>query len=221
MSVPKSAAVEDNGAQGESSSSSSSSSSSHPSIHNIAQKLNERMLLMKAIEHEVGKEQENTRATRLAFVVKFFEEVSSCKRLEATEEKGMMLTTWTERLQFAFLEGFLGKETFAEHIKVNKQLQSMFTLKMAAKKVDEKPRIVAYDVEREEVKSRLYKPELKWMTNEDGSLYNEGSKQRLILKKLNKSPTSWWSKARTQHMKKQRQVAATDRGKNIIGPEYD
>ncbi|CAI0386211.1 unnamed protein product [Linum tenue] len=135
-----------------------------------------------------------------------------------------MLTTWSERSQMAFLEGFLGRETLAEHIKVNKQLQSMFKSKMAAKKklVGEKPTVMAYDVEREEVKSRLlYKPELKWKPDEDGSLYTEGSKQRLLQKKLTQSPASWLSKARTQHMKKLRQVAATDRSKNVMDPDYD
>ncbi|CAI0386210.1 unnamed protein product [Linum tenue] len=225
MSVPNSAAVDDNGGARGESSSSSSSSSSHPSKHDIAKKLNERMLAMEATDDEEGKEQqENIAASRLALVARFFEEGSSCKSLEVTRKEGVMLTTWSERSQMAFLEGFLGRETLAEHIKVNKQLQSMFKSKMAAKKklVGEKPTVMAYDVEREEVKSRLlYKPELKWKPDEDGSLYTEGSKQRLLQKKLTQSPASWLSKARTQHMKKLRQVAATDRSKNVMDPDYD
>ncbi|CAN1131482.1 hypothetical protein LINPERHAP2_LOCUS6428 [Linum perenne] len=179
--------------------------------HSIVQKVEERKLAMEAIKSK----EVNKMAARLALVSKCFEGVA----FERITKGDMTLGTWAENLQLTFLERFLGEEALAEHVKVNKQLQSMFNVKKAKKAVAAGKQPV--EVEREEVKSRYYKPTLKWIADEDGLPYFGENKEKHIYKRLTKSPGSWWSKVKTQHRKQQRLVAANDRGKNLFSTMTD
>ncbi|CAN1190543.1 hypothetical protein LINPERPRIM_LOCUS40069 [Linum perenne] len=182
----------------------------------IAEKLNEMVLAKNVMDDEEGKERDRTTANtnRVMLLANYFEE-GSYKKFESI--KGMTVTTWLERIQLTFLEEFLGKERCAEHIKVNNKLQGMFKMKTMKRLVVEKP--VAYDVEREELKSRFYMPnKLEWGSDEeeDDSLSREERSERLaIQRRLGKSANSLCSKAKTRHMNQLRNIAAADRGKNI------
>ncbi|CAN0897649.1 hypothetical protein LINGRAHAP2_LOCUS19255 [Linum grandiflorum] len=171
--------------------------------NDIVKKLEERKLAVEETDSEEG----NKMATRLAFVIKRFKE--GCK--------GMTMGACAERLQLTFLERFLGEEAFAEHIKVNKKLQGMFKVKNDVKKLKKAAATAKKqpsEAEREDVKSRFYQPKLTWIVV-DGSPFFNTTKERLLHKRLTKSPNSWWSKVNTQHRKQQRLVASNDRCKNV------
>ncbi|CAN0861570.1 hypothetical protein LINGRAHAP2_LOCUS8253 [Linum grandiflorum] len=185
----------------------------------IAKKLEEIMRATKTMDsEEEGKEQDQTTGTtRLALLANYFEE----GKFQSIKKQGMTVTTWLQRIQLTFLEEFLGKERCREHIKVNKQLQSMFKIKSAKKSAVERP-VVACHAEREEVKLRFFQPKQDWIPDEEGEeSSSSSSSQRRIQKRLAKSSSnSVWNKAKTQHMKQQRKVADADRGKNM-SQDYD
>ncbi|XP_021297902.1 uncharacterized protein LOC110426891 [Herrania umbratica] len=117
-------------------------------------------------------------------------------------EYEVTLSTWSQIIQLNFLEQFLGKDGFINHMMENENFHELFEL---LPKERPPPANMPFISEREEVTVEFYLPRIL------RAKPHTSSSQLKLETKMTKSPNSLMSKTRTKFLNKQRAISQQEK----------
>ncbi|TYG85370.1 hypothetical protein ES288_A13G048200v1 [Gossypium darwinii] len=118
----------------------------------------------------------------------------------------LILSTWSQKVQLKFLKHFLRNDGFVKHMMENENFHNVFDFH--PKRRNDWGNVL-YVPEREEVTILLFRPMVA--RHNDCSLLPSLTRDKQLAKKKTMSPNSHLSKARTQLLKKQRDLSLKER----------
>lgn len=121
---------------------------------------------------------------------------------------GLILSKVSEIIQSKFIRGFLGPHGFANYLQHNSNLRNMFKfIQRRSRKNDQSDEDELLMPEREEVTVRFYCPPNQRQEHRfDDILPFMSGREKQVQKRMMQSPSSVRSKARSQLLKKQREI---------------
>ena len=131
---------------------------------------------------------------------------------------GLILSKVSEIIQSKFIRGLLGPQGFSNYLQDNSNLQNMFKFIHRSRKNDQSDKDELLMPEREEVTVRFYCPPNQREEHRfDDILPFMSGREKQVQKRMMQSPSSVRSKARSQLLKKQREI----RTRVVSGSVFD
>ncbi|KAE8698572.1 Detected protein of unknown function [Hibiscus syriacus] len=171
---------------------------------NIIKQLRSRI---ETSNESIPSQDPNTGFNSASDALNFLEDVKCINTHVTIGGQKLTLSTWSQMIQLKFMKHFLGKDGFTKHMMENENFHNVFDFIPKRRNRSGK---TLYVPEREEVSIRFFQPPVP--RHQDCSLLPFVSREEKQLeKKMTMSPNSCLSKARTQLLRKQRQLLSKER----------